>query len=282
VYRLDGICKKLLSLLESYDKGRIIREGINTVITGRPNVGKSTLLNMLSGRCRAIVTEIPGTTRDVIEEYINIHGVALRLIDTAGIRDTDNFVEKIGIDLAKKELRGAELVLFVIDAGDGICAGDYELFDEIGKLTAKCIVILNKVDLVNEKEGNRLKEIIQNKGYMVIPSILDGNYRGKAEFMRESARLKLETAIADMFLHGEIDLNNETIITNARHKDLLQKALSEAEAVLEICKKDSLTITLDCISIDIMSILSYLGRITGEEVSGELLDEIFSKFCIGK
>ncbi|MDO8685980.1 MAG: tRNA uridine-5-carboxymethylaminomethyl(34) synthesis GTPase MnmE, partial [Clostridiales bacterium] len=286
---LEGISKKIHHLADSFNKGRILREGINTVITGRPNVGKSTLLNSLSGYNRAIVTEIPGTTRDIIEEYIDIRGLPLRLIDTAGIRETKDTIEKIGVSLARKEMKRADLILFILDASEGIYKQDNDLFEEISKLDSRCIVILNKADLANKADLYSLWEKIKGKGYPVVITALCNTSGGCAfdsincqdsdSGLLNSGQSELEEMIYEMFSSGMFDINNEALITNVRHKDLVDKTLVACHSALHESDAGK---TLDCVAIDIGTALAYLGEITGETVTADLLEEIFSRFCIGK
>lgn len=252
---LDGINKvehTIKSLLEGYSKGRILREGMTVVITGKPNVGKSSLLNRLAGRQRAIVTELPGTTRDIIEEYIDIKGVPVRFVDTAGIRETANQVEQIGVEMAKKEIQEAELVLFIVDAGTGLEKEDEEILEELEE--KKKLVIINKVDL--------------NSGVEISGAI-------EMSIKEDKGIEQLYNAIAEKV----IPEGNDVLVTNARHKhnlDQCLKSLDNAKVAIEE------GIPVDCVSIDLRNAADALGAITGESVNESVVQEIFSRFCIGK
>ncbi|NSW92037.1 MAG: tRNA uridine-5-carboxymethylaminomethyl(34) synthesis GTPase MnmE [Firmicutes bacterium] len=274
---LEEIRNMLSDLLSGFDKGKIIKEGIKAVIIGRPNVGKSSLLNQLTGYSRAIVTDIPGTTRDIIEEYINIQGIPVRVIDTAGIRETGDIVEKIGVEKTKKAIESADLIIMMIDAVDGFTQADANVLRFIkGK---KIIVLLNKIDLV-ENEGdtskfhelkgiNELKSIQELEGITIIKtSMKDG--RGINDLEKEISRL---------FIGGEIDTDIEGLMTNVRHASLVEKALNSINDAI-IAYHEGMP--MDCIVIDIRNAAQYLGEITGETVSDEILNHIFSRFCIGK
>ena len=262
VTRIQGELKKLI---DSADNGKMLKDGINTVIVGKPNAGKSSLLNLLVGEERAIVTSVAGTTRDVLEESIKLHGVGLNIIDTAGIRSTDDEVEKIGVEKARKYAGDADLIVYVVDAS---CALD-ENDDEIMELIAdkKVIVLLNKTDLeqvVNEDE-------IYSK--MTQVSVI------KTSTKENTGIDEFEHTVKQLFFGGEIAINDEIYITNQRHKQALAEAYESMEMVL-----DSLADQMpeDFYSIDLMSAYASLGRIIGEEVGEDLVNEIFSKFCMGK
>jgi tRNA modification GTPase len=262
---IKNIKEILEGIIRGFEKGRIIREGISVVIVGRPNVGKSSLLNELSGKTKAIVTDIPGTTRDIIEEYINLNGIPVRLTDTAGIRETSDPVEKIGVEKAETALSEADLILLVFDASQGLIEEDLELLKRIGN--KKSIILINKIDLVNEEE------IIQ------IEKALVGQTLIKTSIKKNIGINELETKITELFLKGEIDLNNEFLITNIRHKHLIDKAIGSIE---EACIAHENQMPLDCITIDIKNTAEHIGEITGETVSEDVMKEIFNKFCIGK
>lgn len=262
VTRIQGELKKLI---DSADNGKMLKDGINTVIVGKPNAGKSSLLNLLVGEERAIVTSVAGTTRDVLEESIKLHGVGLNIIDTAGIRSTDDEVEKIGVEKARKYAGDADLVVYVVDAS---CALD-ENDDEIMELIAdkKVIVLLNKTDLeqvVNEDE-------IYSK--MTQVSVI------KTSTKENTGIDEFEHTVKQLFFGGEIAINDEIYITNQRHKQALAEAYESMEMVLKSLADQ---MPEDFYSIDLMSAYASLGRIIGEEVGEDLVNEIFSKFCMGK
>ena len=259
------IDEKLQETLKSFEKGRIIREGIAAVIVGRPNVGKSSLLNELAGKSKAIVTDIPGTTMDIIEEYINIKGIPVRIIDTAGIRETEDVVEKIGVEMAKKAVEAADLVILMLDASQGIGLDDLEILNN--SENKKIIILLNKIDIVDDVVVKELEERL--KGHTLI----------KTSVKQEIGIEDLEEHIAKMFLKGEINNENDVLVTNVRHKDLLEKALKSIREAMDAHEGG---MPLDCITIDIKNAAEYLGRITGESVSEEVMHQIFSRFCIGK
>lgn len=264
----EGICLVkaiILKILENFDRGRIIREGISAVIVGKPNVGKSSLLNELSGSSRAIVTDIPGTTRDIIEEYLNIRGIPVRVLDTAGIRKTSDPVESIGVEKAENALKGADLALVMLDASSGFEAEDEEILKRLpGK---KTIFIINKIDVADEKAVARIEDRLTG-GSIIKTSLLGA---GGTE--------ELEAEIEKLFIKGSIDLNNEVLVTNARHKSLLDKAL---ESLGNAARSHEKGMPLDMVTIDIKDAADYLGQITGESVSEDVIKEIFSRFCIGK
>lgn len=256
--------KKVQKLLSSADDGKMIQEGIRTVILGKPNAGKSSLLNFLVGEDRAIVTEIAGTTRDTLEEYISLHGISLRIIDTAGIRETEDVVEKIGVEKARQMAEKADLILYVVDSSQPLDKNDEEIMELLrGR---KSIVIYNKTDLASAVDMESLK---QKTGSQVIP----------VSVVEETGIEELEKAIREMFFQGEISFNDEVYITNARHK----AALEEAEKSLEMVT-DSIEAGMpeDFFSIDLMGAYEALGRILGESLGEDLVNEIFSRFCVGK
>lgn len=273
---VEGLLGQLGSLIESSENGRIIREGIQTVILGKPNAGKSSLLNVLSGHERAIVTDIEGTTRDVLEEQVQIHGLNLNIIDTAGIRDTDDVIEKIGVDKAKEYADTADLILYVADASRELDDNDKEIIELIrGK---KTIILLNKSDLhmVMDKDFlvSYIKESYGNaqdgqEGFPVI----------EVSAKEEEGIKEFENVITSMFLGGDISFNNEVYITNMRQKTALQEAYQSLEKVMDSIKAQ---MPEDFYSIDLMDAYEVLGSITGETIGEDLVNEIFSKFCMGK
>lgn len=256
--------KKVQKLLSSADDGKMIQEGIRTVILGKPNAGKSSLLNFLVGEDRAIVTEIAGTTRDTLEEYISLHGISLRIIDTAGIRETEDVVEKIGVEKARQMAEKADLILYVVDSSQPLDENDQEIMELLSG--RKSIVIYNKTDLASAVDMGSLKE---KTGSQVIP----------VSVVEETGVEELEKAIREMFFQGEISFDDEVYITNARHKAALEEAEKSLEMVTESIEAG---MPEDFFSIDLMGAYEALGRILGESLGEDLVNEIFSKFCVGK
>lgn len=264
------IIEEIETLLKTADDGRIIREGINTVILGKPNAGKSSLLNVLLGEERAIVTEIAGTTRDILQETINLQGISLNIIDTAGIRNTDDKVEKIGVDKAKDYAKEADLIIYVVDSSNDLDENDYEIMKFIqGK---KSILLLNKSDLERKVTKEEIKKICKEYNIENIPVI-------EISAKEEKGIDRLEEIVKEMFYHGEISFNNEIYITNIRHKTALERAKDSLMKVMESIEND---MPEDFYSIDLMDAYETLGSITGEMVGEDLVNEIFSKFCMGK
>ena len=258
---VDKETKEIQDLLKTADDGRMIQEGIKTVILGKPNAGKSSLLNFLVGEDRAIVTEIEGTTRDILEEYISLNGITLRVIDTAGIRETEDVVEKIGVGKAKQMAEDADLILYVVDSSRPLDENDEEIIELLSG--RKSIVIYNKTDLEPVVDMEKIK---QRTGSPVIP----------VSVVEETGIRKLEDEIKNMFFQGELSFNDEVYITNARHK----AALEEAKESLELVKNSiDMGMAEDFFSIDLMNAYESL---VGESVGEDLVNEIFSKFCTGK
>ncbi len=253
-------------LLKTAERGQIIKEGLRTVILGKPNVGKSSLMNALLKENRAIVTEIPGTTRDVIEESINLAGIPLRIVDTAGIRDTEDIVEKIGVEKAMEYSRKADLVLLVLDDSDGISHDDRTLMDLL--YNQKTLVLINKTDL----SENRILDTD-------IPAHLH-TYGIIRISVKESSGIELiEKAILEMVYGGQLDLSESTMITNIRHAVLVKAAYQSIEAAIVALQAAT---PVDLVVIDIWDAATRLGEIVGTQVSEEMLEEIFSRFCLGK
>lgn len=257
---LEGLSK----LYNSSNRGKIIRDGINTTIIGKPNVGKSSLLNTLAKVNRAIVTDIPGTTRDVIEEYIDIDGVALKINDTAGIRDTDDIVERIGVDKSLDFAENADLIIAIFDLSKELDEEDKTVLNILKD--KKSIVLLNKDDLENRLEIESLN-IDEN-----IPVI-------RISIKNNEGIEELEKTISKMFLQGEIVSSNETLVTNIRHRDILGRSIEHLQSSLNDME---MNIPIDCLEIDLRTSWEILGEITGETIEDDVLDKIFKDFCIGK
>ena len=256
--------ENISELLKTADDGRMIQEGIKTVILGKPNAGKSSLLNFLVGEDRAIVTEIAGTTRDILEEYISLNGITLRVIDTAGIRETEDVVEKIGVGKAKQMAEDADLILYVVDSSLPLDDNDREIMELLSG--RKSIVIYNKTDL---EAAVDIEELKAKTGSPVIP----------VSVVEETGISQLEDEIKRMFFHGELSFNDEVYITNARHKAALEEAKESLKLVMDSI---AMGMSEDFFSIDLMNAYESLGRIVGESVGEDLVNEIFSKFCVGK
>ncbi|MDT2761878.1 tRNA uridine-5-carboxymethylaminomethyl(34) synthesis GTPase MnmE [Aerococcus urinaeequi] len=256
--RIDG-------LLSTAKQGKILRDGISTAIVGRPNVGKSSLLNALLREEKAIVTDIEGTTRDTVEEYINIRGVPLKLVDTAGIRDTEDVVERIGVERSKKALMEAELVLLLLNQSEALTAGDRELL----ALTQdhKRIIIMNKIDLPNQLLKESLLEWVEEDEIIA------------TSMMTQEGIDALEEKIADYFFSGQSGEKDATYVSNARHIDLLQKA---SQSLDEVKNGIDMGMPVDLIQIDFTRAWEILGEIIGENAPDELLTQLFSQFCLGK
>ncbi|KNY29734.1 tRNA uridine-5-carboxymethylaminomethyl(34) synthesis GTPase MnmE [Pseudobacteroides cellulosolvens] len=262
---LKPIKSLIYNISETFENGRMIREGLNVVIVGRPNVGKSSLLNELSGKNKAIVTDIPGTTRDIIEEYINIKGIPIKLIDTAGIRETEDVVERIGVERAKKAVNESDLTIMMIDGEAGIISEDIEIFNEVRN--KRNIVILNKIDI---SSNDKIKEIENYfKDYNLI----------KISIKTGSGIEKIEEELTGLFNKGSLRLNDEILLTNIRHKNMIDKCMVSIDNALSAYDGG---MPLDMITIDIKDAAYYLGQITGESVNEQVLNEIFKRFCIGK
>jgi len=261
---LEEVNGELSRLINNFDNGRIVKEGVKTVILGKPNAGKSSLLNLLLGEERAIVTDIEGTTRDTLEESINLNGVFLNLIDTAGIRDSEDVVEQIGVNKAKELAEKSDLVIFVADASKELDENDKEIINLIKD--KQVIVLLNKSDLGTIINKKNISEF-DNKPVITF-SAKTGD--GLDE---------LENKIRDLFYEGKVKYNDELYITNARQKESLINAKNSIEEVIKSVEND---MPEDFYSIDLMDAYTYLGQIIGESVEDDLVNEIFSKFCMGK
>lgn len=255
---------KVKKLLDSSDNGKMLKEGINTAIVGKPNAGKSSLLNILVGEERAIVTEIAGTTRDILQEQIQIGGIGLNVIDTAGIRDTEDIVEKIGVNKSKEYIEKADLIIYVVDSSTELDENDQEIIEAIQN--KKAIVLLNKSDLDAKTDAS----VLQTQLSKPILSISAKNNTGIHE---------LETLIEEMFFSGKLSFNDEVYITNIRQKNALAEAQNSLKMVLQSIADG---MPEDFFTIDMMNAYEALGTIIGESVGEDLVNEIFSKFCMGK
>ena len=265
--KTKDLLSKIDNLIKKYDNGKIIKEGINTVIVGKPNVGKSSLLNLLAGEDKAIVTDIAGTTRDVLEESVRMNDILLNIIDTAGIRNTEDIVEKIGVDKAKKYASDADLIIFVIDSSVPLEETDKEIIELIKD--KKVIVLLNKSDLQQIVSEKMIKDLWnENEVYFI-----------KTSTKENLGMDVLENKVKDMFFKGDISFNDELFITNIRHKEALSDAYNSLKMVVRSLEDN---MPEDFYSIDLMSAYASLGFIIGEEVGEDLVNEIFAKFCMGK
>lgn len=256
---------ELVDLLQTAKQGRILREGISTAIVGRPNVGKSSLLNALAQSQRAIVTDIPGTTRDVIEEYVNVRGIPLRLLDTAGIRETEDLVEQIGVEKSHEALQNADLILYMLNNQEPLSAEDEALIQLLQQLPV--ILIINKTDLEQRLDLGRLHDYFPNSP-MVQMSIV-----------KNEGIEKLEEAIAQRFMTGKMKRADGTYLTNARHVHLVQQAISALDDAIAALHA---AMPIDLVQIDLQRAWQYLGEMIGKEVHEDLINQLFSQFCLGK
>ena len=266
--KVDSLVENISKLIKSADNGKMLKEGIETVIVGKPNAGKSSLLNLLVGEEKAIVTSVAGTTRDVLEQSIKLNGIGLNVIDTAGIRNTEDEVEKIGVEKARKYAADADLIVYVVDASVALDESDTEICKLIKDKNV--IILLNKTDLTNVVSEEDLKHLL--------------NGENTKEFIRTSTKENIgmdtfENTVEEMFFNGKLSFNDEVYITNARHKQALIDANDSLKLVLKSLEDD---MPEDFYSIDLMSAYASLGSIIGEEVGEDLVNEIFSKFCMGK
>ena len=262
--KLASVEEELRRLLDTFDDGRVMTEGVRTVILGKPNAGKSTLMNVLAGEEKAIVTDIAGTTRDTLEETIRLRGITLRVVDTAGIRDTEDVVEKIGVSRAMEAAKNADLIIYVVDGSTELDENDRNIIRLIqGR---KAVVLLNKSDLdmkVGQEELERLT------GRRVLP----------VSAREETGIELLEQEIQTMFFQGGLHFNDQVYITNARHKAALEDG---ARSIAMVRRSIADGMPEDFYSIDLMDAYQKLGTIVGEAVGEDLVNEIFSKFCMGK
>ena len=256
---------EIKKLYDTAESGKILRDGLKTVIVGKPNVGKSSLLNSILGENRAIVTDIAGTTRDVIEEFVNIKGIPLKIVDTAGIRETEDVVEKIGVERSKESFSTADLVIMVLDASRKLAEEDIEILESLKN--KKTIVLLNKIDLDAQIELDKIKEYVDSNDIIEISAL---KHQGIEE---------LQDKIESMVYQGSVKNSSNLIITNSRHKDALLKAY---ESINDAIKAIEDRMPYDFIEVDFKNIWDYLGYINGDTVREDLLDTIFANFCIGK
>lgn len=266
---LMGIVSELKAeiqeMLDTADNGRILKEGIHTVIVGKPNVGKSSILNVLAGFERAIVTDIAGTTRDILQEHVNLNGISLNIIDTAGIRRTNDLIEKIGVDKTKEYLEQADLVFYVVDQSVCLDKEDYEIVNLIKNKNV--IILLNKSDLECKVNVEEIKQMLAGKQIVSVSA-------KKEEGIKEVSDL-----ISNMFMHGNLSFNDEVVITSLRHKNALIEALESLKLVEQSIKN---RMPEDFYSIDLLDAYKSLGYLIGESMDDDLVNEIFSKFCMGK
>ncbi len=252
-------------LLQVAQQGKILREGLRTAIIGRPNVGKSSLMNTLSQENKAIVTDVPGTTRDIIEEYVNVRGVPLRLVDTAGIRETEDIVEKVGVQRSRQALKESDLILFMLNYNDELTGEDRALFEAIQGF--EYIVIINKIDLEQKLDLNEVKQLARNHPIVTTSTIEDKGID------------TLEKAIADIFFSGDIETDDLTYVSNVRHIQLLKQSKQALEDAMDSLE---LGMPLDIVQIDVTRTWEFLGEIIGDTASEGLIDQLFSQFCLGK
>lgn len=256
---------EIRKLLQTSSQGKILREGLSTVILGRPNVGKSSLLNSLVHENKAIVTDIAGTTRDIIEEYVNVRGVPLRLVDTAGIRETEDIVERIGVERSREALKGADLILLVLNYGEELTPEDERLFETIQHMDF--IVVVNKTDIPQKIDLTRVQE-------------LAGHHRiVTTSLLKEEGVMELEEAIAALFFEGQIEAGDMTYVSNARHIALLHQAEATIEDALAAAEAG---VPVDMVQIDVTRTWELLGEIVGDTVQESLINQLFSQFCLGK
>ena len=260
-----NIKEEINRLLETGTQGKIMREGLSTVIVGRPNVGKSSMLNNLIQDNKAIVTEVAGTTRDVLEEYVNVRGVPLRLVDTAGIRDTEDIVEKIGVERSRKALSEADLILFVLNNNEPLTEDDQTLYEVVKN--EDVIVIINKTDLEPRLDINEVKEMIGD-----MPLI-------QTSMLKQEGIDELEIQIRDLFFGGEVQNQDMTYVSNSRHISLLKQARHSIQDAIDAAESG---VPMDMVQIDLTRTWEILGEILGESASDELIDQRFSQFCLGK
>ncbi len=265
IERGSNLRAEILKLIQTSTRGTILRDGLNTIILGKPNVGKSSLLNAILRENRAIVTDVPGTTRDVIEEFVNIDGIPLKLVDTAGIRDTDDLVEKIGVDRAKDLVDKSDLIIAVFDVSKELDNEDKQIIELIKN--KKAIIIINKIDLERKFEEKFITEDLSDK--IIIESSM----------VNEVGIEEIEESIKEMFYSGNLELDSGIVINNIRHKNQLEKAKKNIDDVIEAAE---MNVPIDCIEVDLKNCWENLGEISGDTIGEDILDKIFSEFCLGK
>lgn len=263
--KTSQIQKEVVKMYETSDTGKILREGLKTAILGKPNVGKSSLMNWILGENRAIVTEIAGTTRDVIEEFVNIKGIPLKIVDTAGIRETDDIVEKIGVEKSRDHMKSSDLVLVVLDSSRELEEDDLEILDAINP--KKTLVLINKIDLESRLDMDKVKEYIAEENIIHISAMENKGL--------ESIHDKIET----MVYEGRVSNKGDVMITNTRHKDAIYKAMNSINDAIKGLEDH---MSYDFIGVDLKDAWDSLGFINGDTVTEDLLDTIFKNFCIGK
>ncbi|WP_281182940.1 tRNA uridine-5-carboxymethylaminomethyl(34) synthesis GTPase MnmE [Staphylococcus schleiferi] len=263
--RAQEIKNEIQKLLDTGVQGKIMREGLSTVIVGKPNVGKSSMLNNLIQDNKAIVTEVAGTTRDVLEEYVNVRGVPLRLVDTAGIRETEDIVERIGVERSRKALSEADLILFVLNNNEPLTEEDRKLYEVVK--TSDAIVIINKTDLTPRLDRDEVKAMVGS-----MPVI-------ETSMLEQQGIDELEIQLRDLFFGGEVQSQDMTYVSNSRHISLLKQAKKTIQDAIDAAE---MGIPMDMIQIDLTRTWELLGEIIGESASEELIDQLFSQFCLGK
>ncbi|MCD8067709.1 MAG: GTP-binding protein, partial [Lachnospiraceae bacterium] len=271
---VQDLIGQIEKLIQSADSGKLIKEGIRTVILGKPNAGKSSLMNLIVGSEKSIVTDVAGTTRDVLEENIRIQGLGLNIVDTAGIRNTEDVVEKIGVERALSCARDADLIVYVVDSSTCPDDSDFEIINFIKD--RKFIILLNKSDLEEKTNEDVLKSVLADR--------LGDEKTNNAVIIKTSAKVKygldeFEGSVRNMFFQGKLSMDDEIVITNLRHKEALMDACESLKLVLKAAEDE---MPEDFLSIDLMNAYTSLGYIIGEEVGEDLMNEIFSKFCMGK
>ncbi|NEU32654.1 tRNA uridine-5-carboxymethylaminomethyl(34) synthesis GTPase MnmE [bacterium LRH843] len=262
--KIGFVAREIDKLLSTASQGKILREGLSTVIIGRPNVGKSSLLNSLVQENKAIVTDIPGTTRDVIEEFVNVRGVPLKLVDTAGIRETEDLVERIGVERSRKVLKEADLILLVLNYGENLTEEDKALIEAVREMNV--IVIVNKTDIEKKIDLEEVKK-------------LTGKEPVTTSLLQDEGVEHLEDEIAKLFFQGEIEGADMTYVSNTRHIALLEQAKATVHDALEAI---NMSVPIDLVQIDITRTWELLGEIIGESVEDSLIDQLFAQFCLGK
>lgn len=263
--KTNQVHHEIVRLLEIAEQGKILREGIQTAIIGKPNVGKSSLMNTLVQEEKAIVTNIPGTTRDVIEEYVNVRGIPLKLIDTAGIRETDDLVEQIGVERSKKVLEQADLVLLMVNYNEPLTKEDEQIFEAAN--VTNYIVLVNKTDLSKKIDEQKLRQLAGERPIIYTSIVHDKGIE------------QLEKVLSSLFFTGEVMTKEELYVSNVRHIDLLKKAKQALEDAMEALE---MNMPLDLVQIDVTRTWEFLGEIIGDTASERLIDQLFSQFCLGK